>query len=155
MVRLPFETGSDKAVRKRAGRQCSCREKQFGATSSVWARSTLPYPDVAMSKKMNTLAVPVGQMVSLVQACWWFSFSSEMQLHWSVQFDGCVAVCICSELFYCRFMIMFNLPFQQSEKDLLNFWIPEGDAFWFVVFSWALQLWEIPIVAQGDVSGLP
>ncbi len=43
MVRLPFETGSDKAVRKRAGRQCSCREKQFGATSSVWARSTLPW----------------------------------------------------------------------------------------------------------------
>ncbi len=31
------------AVRKRAGRQCSCREKQFGATSSVWARSTLPW----------------------------------------------------------------------------------------------------------------
>ncbi len=50
---------------------------------------------------------------------------------------------------------MFNLPFQQSEEDLLNFCIPEGDEFWFVVFSWALQLWEIPIVAQGDVIGLP
>lgn len=62
MVRLPFETGSDRAVRKRAGRQRSCREEQFGA------RSLVSYPDVAMSKKMNTLAVPAGQMVSLVQA---------------------------------------------------------------------------------------
>uniref|UniRef100_A0A8C2B7F5 Regulator of G protein signaling 14a n=1 Tax=Cyprinus carpio TaxID=7962 RepID=A0A8C2B7F5_CYPCA len=60
MVRLPFETGSDRAVRKRAGRQRSCREEQFGA------RSLVSYPDVAMSKKMNTLAVPAGQMTQAV-----------------------------------------------------------------------------------------
>lgn len=70
MVGLPFQTGSDRAVRKRVGRQRSRRGKQFGERRPQCGHAR-PNPDVAMSKTMKTLAVPAGQMVSWVQACFW------------------------------------------------------------------------------------
>lgn len=98
MVGLPFQTGSDRAVRKRVGRQRSCRGKQFGERRPQCGHAR-PNPDVAMSKTMKTLAVPAGQMVSWVQACFWLfcCFTDWLVL---------MGVCVWQELLYCGITIM-------------------------------------------------
>lgn len=64
MAGLPFQTGSDRAVRKRLSRRCVCLRGGFRESLSLWAQSC--QPDEDMSKKMSSLAVPTGLMTQAV-----------------------------------------------------------------------------------------
>ncbi|KAL1261621.1 hypothetical protein QQF64_006886, partial [Cirrhinus molitorella] len=71
---LQIKFSKSRVFKMRSGSYQSCKKELTGSVAvegnslerRPWCGHDRPYPDVAMSKKMNTLAVPAGQMTQAV-----------------------------------------------------------------------------------------